>query len=221
MAVLLRHKNQLTVLEALLLGQAGLLTDAPADAYTSLLQREYQFLQHKYQLKRPPMPVFFLRMRPAAFPSLRLAQLAMLFHQCSHFFAAIAEASQVQEVMALLSVQANDYWHYHYSPGVLSAYKVKTLGKAMIHNIIINTVAPLLFAHGLYHHEEKQKEKALRWMEALPPEKNSLCSGWQALGMPNKNAFHSQALIELKTRYCDEKKCLDCAVGNALLKRTV
>jgi len=218
-SVLARHKNQVIVLEALLLGQAGLLNASLTDTYAQLLNREYIFHRHKYKLAKPPVAVYFLRMRPAAFPSVRLAQLAMLLHKANHFFAAIKEAVHVKEITGLLNLQANDYWHYHYKPGDYAGYKIKKLGSAMINNIIINTVVPVLFAYGLYHKDAVQKEKALQWLAAIAPEKNTITNNWQQLGIDNSHAYQSQALIELKTRYCDARRCLDCAVGNALLKR--
>ena len=88
----------------------------------------------------------------------------------------------------------------------------------MIDNIMINTIIPMLFAYGNYHDEEKYKQKALRWLEETPPEYNSITKGFQQLNIGNKNAFDSQALIELKNEYCDKKRCLECSVGNAILK---
>ncbi|MEO6316403.1 MAG: DUF2851 family protein [Chitinophagaceae bacterium] len=221
LSVLARHKNQVTVLEALLLGQAGLLEEKFTDDYALLLQREYRFHRHKYKLSKPPVPVYFLRMRPAAFPSIRLAQLAMLVHRAGHFFAVIKEAGSIEVIEQLLDVAANDYWHYHYKPGEPAAYSVKQLGRSMVNNIIINTIAPMVFAFGAYHNEQLMKDKALQWLADTSPEKNTITDGWRKLGISNQHASHSQALIELKTQYCDEKKCLDCAVGNALLKRNL
>ncbi len=218
LAVLARHKNQVPVLEALLLGQAGLLNASFTDSYARLLYREYEFHRYKYKLAKPPLPVYFLRMRPAAFPTIRLAQLAMLVHQASHFFAVIKDAVSVDEVKQLLAVQANDYWHYHYKPGEQADYSIKKLGVGMINNILINTVVPVLFAYGLYHKDLAQQEKAMAWMAAIPPEINTITQEWQQLGIANHHAHQSQALIELKTQYCNAKRCLDCAVGNALLK---
>jgi hypothetical protein len=57
-------------------------------------------------------------------------------------------------------------------------------------------------------------------MEQLKPEKNSIIAGWEKINIENKNAFDSQALLELKNNYCDKKRCLECAVGYALLKNT-
>jgi Protein of unknown function (DUF2851) len=219
--ILAKHKNQLATLEALLLGQAGLLNGEFKEDYPKLLQREYHFLQRKYKLARIAGPVHFLRMRPAAFPTIRLAQLAMLVHDSVHLFSKMKEAVALKEAAALLNVTAGDYWHYHYIPDEPSGYKIKNLGTEMLNNIFINTVAPVLFAYGLYHNEQPVKDKALKWLEETGAEKNSITRGWQELGIANGNAFDSQALVELKTQYCDKKKCLDCAVGNALLKGTV
>jgi hypothetical protein len=219
LSILARHKNQVAVLEALLMGQAGLLDEPFTDEYALLLQREYRFHQHKYQLRRVAGNVFFLRMRPAAFPTIRLSQLAMLLHSSIHLFTAIKETGSLSECCKRLNVAANDYWHYHYRFDEPAVYRVKNLGTSMINNIIVNTVAPLLFAYGLYHNEQSLKEKAIQWLVETNAEKNNIVQGWQELGIAAKNAAHTQALLELKTHYCDEKRCLDCAVGNALLKQ--
>ena len=96
---------------------------------------------------------------------------------------------------------------------------LKNLGDTMIDSIIVNTVSPLLFAYGLYHNDLAVKEKALQWLADTAAEKNNIIKGWNDLGIHAKNAAHTQALLELKTQYCEEKRCLDCAVGNALLKQ--
>ena len=90
----------------------------------------------------------------------------------------------------------------------------------MIDTIIINTVVPMLFAYGLLHDEEQYKNRALNWLDELEPEMNAITNGYSELGIVNKSACDSQALLELKSRYCDPKKCLDCSVGNSLLKRS-
>ncbi len=216
--ILARHKNQIHQLEALLLGQAGLLNEEFADEYPKMLKKEYQFLKNKYQLHSVNSPVFFLRMRPGNFPTIRLAQLAMLIKDSSHLFSKIKEARSVKEIKEWLDVTANDYWHYHYKFDEETTYRKKKLGAAMIDNIIINTVCPVLFAYGKYHDENKYKEKALKWLEQTAAELNNITKGFQLLSVENKNAYDSQGLIELKNEYCNKKKCLDCAVGNAILK---
>ena len=217
--LLAKHKNQVHALEALLLGQCGLLQGDFEDAYPIMLQKEYAHLKKKYNLQPVRQPVHFLRMRPGNFPTVRLAQLAMLVHQSNHLFAYIKEAVHVSDIKKMLAVTANDFWHYHYTFSEKSAYQPKVLGNQMINTLIINTVVPVLFAYGHLHNEEQYKNRALHWLEQITAEKNSITTGFTEIGIANKNAYDSQALIELKSRYCDAKKCLDCPVGNALLKK--
>lgn len=216
--ILAKHKNQIHQLEALLFGQAGLLENNMAEDYPKLLQKEYKFLQSKYKIKPVHLPIHFLRMRPGNFPTIRLAQLAMLVHDSAHLFSKIKEAGSVKDIKQWFDVTANDYWHYHYCFDEMSAFKKKNLGAAMIDNIIINTICPVLFAYGNYHNDQKYKDKALKWLEETAAEKNIITKGFQQLQIENKSAFDSQALIELKNEYCNKKRCLDCGVGNAILK---
>jgi hypothetical protein len=216
--LLAKHKNQLHQIESLLMGQAGLLEEKFTDDYPKLLQREYRFLKKKYNLKPIPLPVYFLRMRPGNFPTIRLAQLAVLIAGSSHLFSKIKDAKTTTEIKQWFDITANDYWHYHYRFDEESSYSKKKLGAAMSDNIIINTVCPVLFAYGNYHSEEKYKQKALAWLEETAAESNSITNGFKKLGISNKSAYDSQALIELKNEYCSPKRCLDCSIGNSILK---
>ncbi len=216
--VLAKHKNQVQQLEALLMGQAGMLDKTFEEDYPNMLAREYIFLQKKYGLKKAHAPIYFLRMRPANFPTIRLAQLAALIQQSQHLFSVIKEEEDMNEIKKLLQVTANDYWHYHYMFDEQTAFKKKTLGDQMIQNILINTVVPMLYAYGYLHNNEQIKSKALVWIDQVSAEKNSITKGFQLLGVQNKSAFDSQALIQLKNNYCNLKLCLQCAVGNQVLR---
>ena len=216
--ILAKHKGQIHQLEALLFGQAGLLDEAFTEDYPVMLQKEYRFLKKKYNLQKIEGSLIFLRMRPSNFPTIRLAQLAMLVHNSLHLFSKIKEANDLKNIKQLLQVTANDYWHYHYVFDETSAFKKKKLGEQMTGNILINTVVPILFAYGHYHHENVYKDKALQWLEDIKAEKNSITNGFESLQVENKNAFDSQALIQLKNEYCNKKRCLDCSVGNKLLR---
>lgn len=217
--LLARHKSRIQQLEAILLGQAGLLDGRFQDDYALLLQREYRFLRGKHNLRSVPAPMHFLRMRPSNFPSLRLAQLAMLVHQSGHLFSRIREAASVEQVRALLDVTANDYWHYHYRLDQYSPFRVKKLGKDMIDNILINTVAPVLFAYGRYQQEDGLMQRVLEWLEQIPPEGNRIIARYARLGVVNRSAWDSQSLLELYSAYCQPRKCLECAIGAAILGR--
>jgi Protein of unknown function (DUF2851) len=218
LVILARHKSRVPQLEALLMGQAHLLDDSFDDEYPRMLAREYRFLKKKYQLANCPTPLYFLRMRPANFPTIRIAQLAMVISQSTHLFSQIREAVSANEIIEQLRVTPNDYWLYHYRFDQHSALRKKTIGSDMIHGLVINTVVPMLFSYGKFHQYASLMEKAISWLQALPPEQHSITQGFRELGIFSSCAFDTQALIELKSQYCDKKKCLDCAVGNAILK---
>lgn len=219
-SLLNRHRSQIHQLEALLLGQSGLLNEKITDEYYILLQREYGFLKQKYKLSAIHQPVHFLRMRPGNFPTVRLAQLASLIQHTGQLFSVIKDTASIKMLKEQFDVTANDYWHYHYRFGETSAFKKKKPGTSMTDNIIVNTVCPLLFAYGNYHHESRYKEKALDWLVKTSPENNVITKGFAQLGTEIKNAFDSQALIELKNEYCSKKRCLECGAGNAILKNS-
>lgn len=219
--ILARHKNQVQQLEAMLLGQANLLGGKYEDDYAILLQREYRFLKKKYRLETILRSPAFLRMRPASFPTIRLAQLAMLVHRLPHLFSTIKETADLYTLMDHFMITANDYWHYHYRFDETTVYQHKHVGKQMAENIFINTVLPLLFAYGLYSKEEACKERALRWMYEITAEQNQITRQWKRLGIAQHSAVDSQALIELTNHYCIHKRCLDCALGNRILKNDV
>ena len=217
-SVLAKHKNQIHQIEAMLFGQAGLLENDFAEDYPALLKKEYQFLKAKYKLEPIKEPLHFLRMRPSNFPSVRLAQLSVLIHQSLHLFSAIKESHSLKEIKKLLDTTANDYWHYHYIFDERSAYKPKKLGEEMVNNILINTIIPILFAYGHLHKENEYKDRALQWLEEIAAEKNTITNGYRNIGIGNKNAYDSQSLIQLKNEYCNKKRCLDCAIGNNIMK---
>ena len=73
--------------------------------------------------------------------------------------------------------------------------------------------------NGLYNRQEKYQQKAISWLENTSAESNAIITGFDALGIKAGNAFDSQALIELKQEYCDQKRCLECGVGVKWLSR--
>ncbi len=216
--ILAKHKNQIHQLEALLLGQANLLNGNFEEDYPKMLQKEYNFYQRKYKLPKPAIAPAFLRMRPAAFPTVRLAQLAMLVHNSSHLFSKIKDIEDVNEVKRLLNITANDYWHYHYQLDIATEYKPKNLGQQMINNVIINTIVPVLFAYGLYNKEQHLKHKVINWLQQIAPEENTITKKWKSVSIQNINAFDSQSILHLTKEYCIKKNCLQCAIGNKIMK---
>jgi len=57
----------------------------------------------------------------------------------------------------------------------------------------------------------------LQWLELLPAEHNTITRTWAQLGETIKDAARSQALIQLKTHYCDKHRCTDCQIGHAVI----
>ena len=217
--LLVRHKKQIHQVEALLFGQAALLETPFEEAYPKMLQKEYRFYQRKYRLEPIHQPIHFLRMRPDNFPSIRLAQLAVLIQDSSHLFSTVIEAISLAEVKTALAVTANDYWHYHYRFGEASPFRPKRLGHQTVNNILINTIIPVVFAFGFLHKKPLLQEKALKWLQTIGPETNGITAKFDELGIVCINAMDTQALLELKAGYCDKRRCLECAVGNAILKK--
>lgn len=213
-----KHKNQLHQLEALLLGQCSLLDENFTDDYPKLLQKEYRFLSGKYGLNPIAKPALFLRMRPANFPTIRLAQLAVLIHQSVHLFSKIKDAENASDVVKFLNVSANDFWHHHYRFDDATTYKEKATGQQLLEHIIINAAAPLLYAYGMYHSDDHYTQKAMQWLMQTKHEVNTITKQWTSKKVTNNNALESQALIHLLHNYCNEKKCLSCAVGMKLLQ---
>ncbi len=219
--ILARHKTNLFQLEALLFGQAGLLDGTFADPYPQKLQKEYLFLQKKYQLQALPKTVWkFLRMRPANFPTIRIAQFAQLIWQSAHLFSKVIAAQSIREIEHSFKIELSNYWLDHYSFDKPSPRRKKSLGKSSIHNLIINTIIPFLFCYGQQKGNASYKEKALDYLAALAPEQNKELKGWAKLGIVAHSAHQSQALLQLKKKYCTPQKCMQCAIGNAILNNT-
>ncbi len=214
-----RHRQQPHQLEALIFGQAGFL-DAPfLDPYPQLLIREYHHLSHKYQLNplRKEQWKFF-RLRPSSFPTIRLAQFSALIQQTDHLLATLLECNSPSEMKALFKVTPANYWADHFQFDTPSIQQEKSLSKEFIDLLLINAVAPFLFFYGQHKGIDRPQDQAFMLLESLPPETNSMVKIWKTMGCTCSNAFQTQALIHLKTRYCDHRRCLDCAIGNALLK---
>jgi hypothetical protein len=220
--LLQKHNNSLLQVEALLFGQAGMLEKDFSEEYPRLLQQEYWFLKEKYDLKEIPVSVWkFLRLRPSNFPTIRIAQFASLIHSAKDLFLAMLESSSPQEMTGLFGVHASVYWDTHFIFGKASVPKPKLLGSNAIRLLTINMVAPFLFLYGDVKALPGYKEKGLAFLELLPPESNTVINGWTEIGVCPADALQTQALLHLKTNYCDKKRCLDCRIGNQLLNRDI
>lgn len=214
-----KHKDNLMQIEALLFGQAGMLEGDFEEDYPRELQREYDYLRKKYKLKPIAGHLWkFLRMRPANFPTVRIAQFAALIHKSLHLFSQIIETHSVKEIEPLLDVTASSYWDTHFRFDAIQEDKSpKALGKASVQNIIINTIAPIQFLYAARQDTHKLQEQALQLLESVPAEKNNITTMWAENGWQAQNAAQSQALLQLYNNYCSSKRCLECTVGLKIL----
>ena len=220
--VILKHKNNLHQISALLYGQAGMLHKTYKDPYPTNLLKEYSFLSKKYNLK--PMELSrckYMRMRPANFPSIRIAQIANLIYKSEHLFSKLIESPKATELISFFDVEAGEYWADHYKFDVTTTKKtIKKLGKSGIENIIINTVVPFLFAYAKSKGNADLQDKALSILIKINSENNGIIKKWKELSIQSKNAFESQALIQLFNKHCKEKKCLQCVIGKEILNKS-
>jgi hypothetical protein len=218
---LLKHTDKPLQIEALLFGQAGFLDIAVGDAYYQLLRREYNLLSQKYglsarKLKRAQWR--FLRLRPANFPTVRLAQFAALLVQEKNAFSKIFDTTETRSLRDLFSIRQSEYWQGHYQFNRKSKQEVAGLGDSSIDHILINTVAPLLVAYGKYNDQQAAIDRAVGMLQAIPSESNTITKSWGALGQDARTAFDSQAMIELYNNFCQRRNCLNCTIGASLLK---
>lgn len=216
---LAKHKNNLFQLEALLFGQAGFLIESFKDDYPNKLRTEYDYLAKKFDLKPIEKHLWkFLRNRPNNFPTIRIAQFAYLLHKSSSLFSKIIESESVAQLRGLFDFSCSDYWKNHYTFDVLSPYALKKPGKTTINLLLINTVVPFLFAYGKQKDDSESIEKAMDCLDALPAERNYIITNFEKYGLMAKNARQSQAMIQLYKYYCLKKLCLQCSIGDQILK---
>lgn len=220
LSVIKKFADNRLLIEAALFGQAGLLASETGhnDDYKALLCREYDILRHRFGLT--PMSYYewkFFRLRPANFPSTRIAQLSAMFATSVDFTGLIVDTHQIDKLYRYFSHEVSEYWRNHYNFGKITTRKVSALGQQSINGIMINTVSPFLFAYGTFNADENQRCKAVEWLEQVPAENNSIVAKWRSLGAEINTARQSQAYLELKSQYCDKLRCLDCQIGCRLV----
>ncbi len=204
---LLHHKDNLIQIQALLLGQAGLLQIQDAASKEEKLQEEWKLMQREYAFLRQKFSLTPLngnlwktgRVRPPAQPEARLRALAKLIWTHQDLFDEILEAKDLQQIEKILSG--------------------KGLGQQTVRSLVINAVVPLLLAYAQWQGDDERCEQALHLLEELPPEENRYIHQWAEAGITSKSAMDTQALLHLFKNYCQPHKCLRCRIGCWLLKK--
>jgi len=217
--ILSHHHDSLMQTEALLFGQAGLLGEELfADNYYLQLRKEYRFLAGKYSLRPIEGHLWkFMRMRPVNFPTVRLAQFARLIYNSQGLLGKLLEAKNMDEIRGWFQVVASPYWDTHYHFNRESARRKKKLGEQALRLLVINVVVPFYFLYGEHQNKLYLKDRALQLLEALPAEDNMVIRKWTVAGIEAENALESQALLHLKSRYCELKRCLSCGIGHKII----
>ena len=216
---ILKHQDSGKQVEALFLGQAGLLEkEDQEDEYYLFLQNEYRFLRKKYNLQMLEPQIFkSLRIRPDNFPHIKIVQLAGFIRKGQSLFSKILETEEIKDFHVLFSSEIEAYWMTHYHFEKSSTSKPKNLGYSAINILLINTIVPLFFAYGIKKNQEIYREKALQLILSVKAESNHIITSFAHSGIKIDNAGDSQALIQLKREYCEKKKCIYCRIGYRLL----
>lgn len=217
-----KHSDSVLQIEALLFGQAGMLdAQKPGmDSYYNQLCTEYAFLSNKFQLTPMEKESWKLfRIRPQNFPYRRIAMLAQFIEGGFRMMNRILETEGEKEMRALFEVELSGYWTKHYTFGKPNERATATLSRSSIDIILINTVAPLLYAYGELTGNYEMTDKAIKLLEGLRAESNSIVSHFVAYGIDCPDALTSQALVQLKREYCDARKCIYCKIGHHLLSK--
>ena len=224
------HRDDPFQVEAIFMGQAGLLdVEAAAerhreammaDDYFNRLRNEYLYLAHKFSLQHMDAAQWrFLRLRPQNFPHIRLSQLTMLYHGRRAGLSQLIECTTVDELRKLFQTTTTPYWETHYAFGRATRQSTRRLSDASVNLLIVNTAIPMLFAYGRHHMKEALCDRAFDLLEQMKAEDNHITRMWQQCGLTVSTAGGSQALIQLKSQYCDRRDCLRCRIGFEYLKK--
>ena len=205
-------------LEALFFGQANMLASDFQDSYVIELQKEFDYLGYKHNIQKSIFDkVEFFKHRPDNFPTIRLAQLAALYHKEQNLFSKVMSVTSIEQIYDLFKLEISNYWETHYNFDKKSVKKKKKMTTSFIDLILINTIIPVRFAYEQSLNKEISQE-IIDLAMAISPEKNIIIDKFKEIGIISKSAFQTQALLQLKKDYCEQKKCLQCAVGIHLLK---
>ncbi|GAA4816397.1 DUF2851 family protein [Litoribaculum gwangyangense] len=218
-SIIRKTQNTLQTLEALLFGQVGLLDEDIQEPYYLNLVKEYQFLKQKFKLENNQvLPLQFFRLRPTNFPTIRISQLASLYNKHQNLLSKIIETNTLEEFYKLFQVSTSSFWKTHYTFQKVSRPSSKTLTKSFVDLLLINTILPVKFCYAK-HKGEDIDDLIVKMGAVIPSENNSVISAFNNLKKVSNSALDSQALIQLKTNYCNKNRCLQCAIGNSLLNK--
>lgn len=219
--ILIKNVSDQKRLEALLFGCSGLLVAELTDAYSEDLRKEFAYLSRKYRLNSMSASEWrFMRARPMAFPTLRMAMAAAYLRSIPMLARTIIETSDIETVKKQLNVRASGYWDRHFQFGKMSVFKIKRMGAVAQRTIVVNAVIPFVYMYGKLIGESSYTDKAVHWLECEKPEKNSVVSAWERSGIELRTALDTQAVTELSKVYCTAGNCADCRIIREILSNS-
>lgn len=214
-----KHLDSSLQVQALMFGQAGMLERPEMDDYYNKLRYEYDYLKYKYGLT--PIAAYhwnLLRLRPQNFPCVRLAQFSELLYRIPNLFQMFVDNQSVDCLRCLFKIEPPAYWQTHFHFGKVTNFHKIEVGQTTWTLLLINTVIPALFAYNRFTGNEAMQEKAVAMLEQLPFEDNKLTRLFRNTPFPRVTSLDSQALIELYQYYCKSKKCLECSIGDTIIR---
>ena len=230
LTILLKHRDNPLAVEAMIFGQAGLIPDPAVDEdpYVEALRQEYRFMAAKFSLRSPKPQWKMARTRPQNLPHRRLALLALKVADGFGLMGDLVAAAErdavaaVERVRDLFDLTLEGFWanHYTFAPSGAKAFP-RVLGRNAVDSLIINVAVPLLHARAASRGDDLAMERAVDLLCSLPPEENSVVRLFTAAGLPCRDAFASQALVELRREYCEKRKCVYCRFGRRLLSKSI
>ena len=213
------HLSSRLQIYALVFGQSGLLDVCEKDDYSERLRYEYDYLRYKYRLS--PIGAHqwnWLRLRPQNFPALRLAQFSQMLFETGGTLSENVLKSGVGILRNRLSVAPDEYWETHYQLGKICPRHVAGMGSAIVNSLIINVVAPIRFAFARFSGDDELQENAVSLLEQVEYENNVTTRIFSESLFPQKSAYDSQAQLELFASHCSKKRCLDCSIGEKIVR---
>lgn len=193
------------------------------DSYIAFLKERYRYLRHKYSLlPLEGVRANFGRLRPQNFPTIRLAQLASLYHQTPTLFRVLRQQKDLKPLPPLAITDVSDYWQYRFhfdGNKSLPKPQARKLSSGFQSLVVINTLLPVFYAHSKWTGEDRSE-----WLfEQLEPqglELNRWIKQYAEMGFPLQSALDSQAVMQLQAHYCEGRHCLKCAIGFHILKQS-
>jgi hypothetical protein len=217
-SIIRKESSEVENIEAILFGNAGLLDIEKEDNYFKDLKFRYYYLINKHKIEKTFVePVQFFKHRPDNFPTIRLSQLANLYHIQQNLFSKIIKTTDANSIYELFLVSVSKYWQNHYQFDKESPKKTKKLSKSFMDLLIINTIIPLQFTYSKSQGKENS-EDLIKLLFQVSAEKNSIIDKFNSFGIKSMNAFDTQSLLQLKNEYCNKSRCLECSIGMELLK---